>query len=58
MEEAETLEISNYRLMVLLTDLLISSAGDQYSDDANGSRSGNVSGIVNLPKTLKHLLCT
>lgn len=43
-EEAETLDISEGHLMVLLTHLLTGNAGEQYRAASNGSRSGNFGG--------------
>lgn len=45
-EEVGTLEIREGHLMVLFPHLLIHSAGEQYREAANGSRSSNFGAII------------
>lgn len=57
-EEADTLEKSEGKLMVLLPHLLTGGAGAQYRAAANGCRSGRLSGIIQRSEAVKHLLRT
>lgn len=55
-EEAETLEIFQGQLMVLLPYLLAGSAADQYQAAANGSRSGSIGAIFHWTEAVQHLV--
>lgn len=57
-EEADTLDISEGQLMVLLPHLLTGSVTDQYRAAANESRSSTIGGIVHWLQDVQHLLRT
>lgn len=55
-QDAETLKISDGQLMVFLPHLLTGIDGDKCLATDNGSRSGNVGGIVNWPEAVHNLM--
>lgn len=57
-EEADTLDISEGKLMVLLHYRISGSSRDQYRVAANDSRSVKSGGIVYWPESVQHLLRT
>lgn len=56
-EEADTLDISEVQMMVLIPHL-IKDAGEQYRTSTNGALTGTSGGIVHWPGTVQYLLST
>lgn len=57
-EETDTLDISEGHMMVLLGDLLIKGAGEQYCTNTNVSSTGTSGGIIHYLDAVQYMLRT